>query len=362
MSARSAASRTGPSSRRTSLSLALALLVVIAIAVGLATATGDAARTPVAPRPTPASAARALTFDRLPDLVAQAQPQVVTILARGTAGDGQGSGVIWDREGTIVTNAHVVAGATSISVALASGDRLAAKVRASDPRSDVAVLTVGRRGLPAATFAKKLPRPGELALAIGSPLGLENTVTAGIVSGLHRSVPSGGQTPALVDLIQTDAPISPGNSGGALVNGKGLVVGLNVAYIPPEARAVSIGFAIPAPTVSSVVKQLLATGTVRHAFLGVTPAPLTPVLAQQFGLTRSEGVLVLEVVSGSGAARAGMRPGDLIVGIDRRPVRTVEDLYAEFRKHMSGERIELKLVNGQSERQVTVTLGERPPA
>jgi S1-C subfamily serine protease len=342
--------------------LALALLVVIAVAVGLATAAGDAARAPAAPRPKPASAPQALTFDRLPDLVARAQPQVVTILARGPAGEGQGSGVIWDREGTIVTNAHVVAGATRISVALASGDRLAAKLRASDPLSDVAVLTVGRRGLPAATFATKLPRPGELALAIGSPLGLENTVTAGIVSGLHRSVPSGGQTPALVDLIQTDAPISPGNSGGALVNGKGLVIGLNVAYIPPEARAVSIGFAIPAQTVSSVVKQLLASGTVRHAFLGITPAPLTPALAQQFGLTRSEGVLVLDVVPNSGAARAGIRPGDLLVAIERRPVRTVEDLYAELRKHTSGERIDLKIANAQNERHVTVTLSERPPA
>jgi serine protease DegQ len=346
--------------RRASLLFAVALLVAIAVTVGLATATGGAAPTPVVPPPAPPAVSQALTFDRLPDLVARAQPKVVTIFARGPAGEGQGSGVIWDREGTIVTNAHVVDGATSISVALASGDRLAAKLRARDPLSDVAVLTVGRRGLPAATFAKKLPRPGEFALAIGSPLGLENTVTAGIVSGLHRSVPSGGQTPALVDLIQTDAPISPGNSGGALVNGKGVVIGLNVAYIPPEARAVSIGFAIPAPTVSSVVTQLLEAGTVRHAFLGITPAPLTPALAQQFGLTRSEGVLVLEAVPGSGAARAGVQPGDLIVAIERRPVRTVEDLYAELRKHTSGKQIDLTIVTAQKERHVAVTLSERP--
>ena len=336
----------------------LALLVATVVAVGFATSNGDAARTKAPPRPAPA----VVTFDRLPGLVARVQPQVVTILARGPGGDGQGSGVIWNRNGTIVTNAHVVAGATSISVALASGDRLAAKVRASDPLSDVAVLSVGRAGLPAASFAKALPRPGELALAIGSPLGLENTVTAGIVSGLHRSVPSGGQTPALVDLIQTDAPISPGNSGGALVNAKGLVIGLNVAYIPPEARGVSIGFAIPAETVASVVKQLLASGTVRHAFLGITPAPLTPALAQQFGLTRSEGVVVLDVVANAGAARAGVRPGDLIVAVGSRPIRTVEDLYAELRKHASGARLDLKLVNGQRERQVTVTLTERPPS
>jgi S1-C subfamily serine protease len=170
--------RAEPGSHRASLLLALALLAATAVAVGLATATGDAARTPAASRPAPPAAAQTSTVDRLPDLVARARPKVVTILARGPAAQGQGSGVIWDREGTIVTNAHVVAGATRISVALANGERLAAKLRASDPLSDIAVLTVGRRGLPAAVFAKKLPRPGELALAIGSPLGLENTVTA----------------------------------------------------------------------------------------------------------------------------------------------------------------------------------------
>lgn len=348
------------STRRASLALTLALFAAVVLAVGLWTSNGDAARTPAPPRPSPIAASQPMTFDRLPDLVARVQPQVVTILARGPGGEGQGSGVIWNRDGTIVTNAHVVAGATSISVALANGDRVAAKLRASDPLSDVAVLTVSRKGLPAASFAKKLPRAGELALAIGSPLGLENTVTAGIVSGLHRSVPSGGQTPALVDLIQTDAPISPGNSGGALINAKGVVIGLNVAYIPPEARAVSIGFAIPAQTVASVVKQLLASGTVRHAFLGITPAPLTPLLAQQFGLTRSEGVVVLDVVPSSGAARAGVRAGDLIVGINARPIRTVEDLYAELRRHSSGARVDVKIVKGQNERQVTVTLSGRP--
>jgi serine protease DegQ len=130
----------------------------------------------------------------------------------------------------------------------------------------------GRSGLPAASFAPRLPRVGELAIAMGSPLGFANPVTSGIVSGLHRSLPSAGQTPALVDLIQTDAPISPGNSGGALLNAHGRVIGINVAFIPPAARAVSIGFAIPAPTVAV------------HAFLGVQPAEVTPQLAQQFGL------------------------------------------------------------------------------
>lgn len=130
----------------------------------------------------------------------------------------------------------------------------ARRSKATDPLYDLAVVTVERHGLPAATFADALPRVGELAVAMGSPLGFTNTVTAGIVSALHRSIPSGGQAPSLVDLLQTDAAISPGNSGGALVNGEGKVMGINVAYIPPQAQPVSIGFAIPAPTVVDDVK------------------------------------------------------------------------------------------------------------
>jgi S1-C subfamily serine protease len=268
--------------------------------------------------------------------------------------------VIWDKKGTIVTDAHVVEGAASVQVALANGERLPAAVRATDPISDLAVVTVSRTGLPAATFAKTLPRPGELAIAIGSPLGFDSTVTAGIVSGLNRALPSGGQTPALVDLIQTDAPISPGNSGGALVNGRGEIMGINVAYIPPQAQAVSIGFAIPAPTVASVVPQLLATGKIDHAFLGIQAAPVTPALAQQFGVARADGAVVLEVTSGSAAARAGLRPGDVIVQLGRSAVRSVEDVYAALRRHRPGDRIDLRFVRAGSERLVQVTLGERP--
>jgi S1-C subfamily serine protease len=136
----------------------------------------------------------------------------VAIHVAVAGGEGAGSGVIWSEDGLVVTNNHVVEGADEIEVGLLTGERLPATVRATDPRSDLAVLEVERDGLPAATFADGLPRVGELALALGSPLGFESTVTAGIVSGLGRAVPSGGQTPALVDLIQTDAAISPGNS------------------------------------------------------------------------------------------------------------------------------------------------------
>ncbi len=148
-------------------------------------------------------------------LVEQVQPSVVSVAVEAGASQGEGSGVIWDDDGRIVTNDHVVAGSRQVEVVLASGDRLPAEVTASSRDFDLAVLQVERRGLPAAAFADELPVVGELAVAIGTPLGFENSAAVGIVSGLHRSIPSGGRTPALVDLIQTDAPISPGNSGGA---------------------------------------------------------------------------------------------------------------------------------------------------
>jgi serine protease DegQ len=258
------------------------------------------------------------SFDRIPEIVDDVEPSVVAVTTDG----GEGSGVIWDDQGTIVTNNHVVAGATTVEVALASGARLPAEVQAFDERSDVAVLHVKREGLPAARFEPKLPDVGELAVAMGNPAGFEQSVTAGIVSGLHRSIPSGGRTPALVDLIQTDAAISPGNSGGALVNEDGLVIGMNVAYLPPaESGAVAIGFAIPSGTVVSVVRQLLNRGKVERAYLGVVyGTQITPELNQQFGIGADEGVSVDDVEGP--AARAGIEAGDVIVSLEGQKIAT----------------------------------------
>jgi serine protease DegQ len=299
-------------------------------------------------------------FGRIPEIVRAVSPTVVAVLVSGDQGTGEGSGVIWGADGVMVTNNHVVEGAQEIAVVLATGQRLDAEVVATDPLTDLAVLDVDREGLPTATFADALPQVGELAVAIGNPLGLENTVTAGIVSGLHRAVPSGGNTPALVDLLQTDAAISPGNSGGALVNAGGQVIGINVAYIPPQARAVSIGFAIPSPTVIDIVRQLLDSGEVRHAFLGVGPAPLTPELAQQFGIDVEEGIVVLNVVEGSGAAEASIQPGDVLVAADGEPLRSVEDLFALLRDRDPGDELELELLRDGERETVTATLTDRP--
>jgi S1-C subfamily serine protease len=291
----------------------------------------------------------------IPDLVDELQPSVVSIVLDG----GEGSGVIV-AEDTVVTNAHVVGDADEVQVVLASGRRVDADVEAVDIRTDLAVLSLPGESLPAARFAERLPRVGELAVALGNPLGFENTVTAGIVSGLHRALPSSGQTPALIDLIQTDAAISPGNSGGALVNASGEVIGINVAYIPPEARAVSIGFAIASATVTSVVEQLRKNGRVRHAFLGVQPGDLTPQLSERFGIDAESGVLVVAITSDSPAGKAGIEEGDVIVALDGREVLIVEDLLSRLREHEPGDRIRIAVVRDGERREFGVTLADRP--
>ena len=185
-------------------------------------------------------------------------------------------------------------------------------------------------------------------------------MSAGIVSGVHRNIPSGGQTPALVDLLQTDAAISPGNSGGALVGLDGKVIGINVAYIPPSAQAVSIGFAIPAATVKDVVPQLISTGRVRHAFLGIRPADLTAEVARRFNVSVKEGVIVLEVVPGSPSERDGIHPGDVIIALGGKKTPTVEDLYSALRDREPGERVTLAIVRAGSDITRAVTLTARP--
>jgi serine protease DegQ len=338
--------------------------VAVALVAGVAGCTGDRVR-PISDAPPPQTAASGggggqggAVSGNIPDIVRRVQPSVVTIITS----QGLGSGVVWSRDGVIVTDQHVVEGNDQVQVAFADGRRVAADVRASDQVTDLAVVRAQRSGLPAATFQQRLPQVGELAVAIGSPLGFENTVTAGIISGLHRQIPgSGQQTQSLVDLIQTDAPISPGNSGGALVNGRGEVVGISEAFIPPSQGAVSIGFATPAATVVNVVGQLLRSGRAQHAFMGIQPGDLTPQIAQQLGVSASAGVVVLDVVGGGPADKAGIRPGDVITALDGKQLATVEDFLAALRPHRPGDVVTCSYLRGNSSREAKVTLADRPP-
>lgn len=296
-------------------------------------------------------------FATIPEIVNEVEPSVVTVFTQ----EGLGSGVVYKEDGLILTNQHVVGKAENVEIAFADGQRIPGTVLAADAVTDLALVRVDRKGLPAATFEEKLPRVGELAVVIGSPLGFENTATAGIVSALARSIPgSAQQSQSLVDLIQTDAAISPGNSGGAVVNAQGDVIGISEAYIPPEAGAVSLGFAIPAATAVSVAEQLLEDGTAEHAFLGLRPATITAQIAQRLGLKDASGVVVLSVVDNGPAAEAGIRAGDVLMSIDGVELKNAEDLLAALRKLTPGEAVTATVLRGSEKTDVQITPGDRP--
>jgi serine protease DegQ len=337
--------------RRHRMRLSLAAVVAVALMTagwGLATVTANAptaTATPADPAPS------------VPKIVADVSPSVVTVLTDR----GIGSGVIYRAAGVILTNHHVVGDATTVEVEFADGRRDTGTVTATDPDTDLALIHVNRSDLPAARFDTRLPAIGAQALALGSPLGFEKSVTAGIISGLHRSIPgSARDSAALVDLMQTDAPVSPGNSGGALVDGQGHVNAIVDAYIPPAQGAVAIGFAIPGATAVSVADQLLKTGRVEHAFIGVQPAQLTPALASQLGIQAQTGVLVYGVSRDGPASQAGIRPGDVLLTIGGKPVETVEDLYARLRENQPGDTITLGLARDYDTHQAHVTLSAKP--
>jgi serine protease DegQ len=295
-------------------------------------------------------------FAPVVNIVKQSQSSVVTVLTE----NGLGSGIIYSADGYIVTNNHVVASGSQYTVAFASGEQVPATLVGTDPQTDVAVLKVDKTGLPAATFEQNLPQVGQLAVAIGSPLGFENTVTVGIVSGLQRTIPGSAQeSQALVDLIQTDAAISPGNSGGALVDANDQVIGMNVAYIPPTSSAVSIGFAIPATTVTSVADDLISGKQVQHAFLGIRYAALTNQIAQQYNINADHGLVVLEVQANSPAQTAGLKPGDVILTVDGKDMNQVEDLIAALHSHAPGDVIPIAIQRNNQPQTVQVTLGNQ---
>jgi S1-C subfamily serine protease len=313
----------------------------------------------------PAASQPAESSNRIPQIVERVQPSIVTIFTEkrtGSAGasQGVGSGVIYRADGVILTNHHVVADATRTEVALADGSRVPGRIIASDPDTDLAVIRVDREGLPAARFHKALPQVGELAVVLGSPLGFEKTVTAGIVSGLHRSIPGSAlETRSLVDLIQTDAAISPGNSGGAMVDADGRVLGISVAYVPPQQGAVAVGFAIPAETATRVADELLEHGRVRHAYLGLQPAALTPEIARQLHVTGG-GVLVYALAPEGPAAKAGIRPGDVLTAVDTEKVASVEELFAALRQHDPGERVAISYLRDGDTRTTQAQITDRP--
>ena len=269
-----------------------------------------------------------------------------------------GSGVIISPRGYILTNQHVVEAADEIEVALSDGKKLSAKVVGSDPETDLAVLHVDAQNLPPITLgqAAKL-RVGDVVLAIGNPLGVGQTVTMGIISALHRT---GLRINTFENFIQTDAAINQGNSGGALIDTSGNLVGINTAILSQSGGSIGIGFAIPVSTAKQVMDQLIATGSVTRGWVGVELQDITPELAESFKYGSTAGVLVAGVQRGSPADRAGIKPGDIVLTVDGKQVHDPDSMRGLIVALAPGRHIRIKLKRGQSEMELPVQVGKRP--
>ncbi|BAU11660.1 peptidase S1 and S6, chymotrypsin/Hap [Leptolyngbya sp. NIES-3755] len=280
--------------------------------------------------------------------------------------NGTGSGFIISADGKILTNAHVVEGADRVSVILKDGRTFEGRVVGSDPVTDVAVVRIQANQLPIARLGNSEQlNPGEWVIAIGNPLGLENTVTMGIVSATGRSSSEIGVADKRVDFIQTDAAINPGNSGGPLLNSRGEVIGMNTAIIQ---GAQGLGFAIPIHRVQQISDQLIATGRVEHTYLGVRLLTLTPDVKRNLnqdpnsGLTVEEerGVLVVRVMPNSPAARAGLRSGDVIKRLGDRSIQNSEDLQRKVQESRVGNNLQLGVRRQGRDMNLTVRVEALP--
>ncbi|MGE0814729.1 MAG: S1C family serine protease [Vicinamibacterales bacterium] len=290
-------------------------------------------------------------------------PAVVRVDASGAAragrrrarGQASGSGFVVAPDGLVLTNSHVVEGAAAITVTTANGGRLTADLIGDDPHTDLALLRVSAPDLTAAPLGDSTAlRVGQLVVAIGNPLGLEHTVTAGVVSALGRSLRA--RTVRLIEnLIQTDAALNPGNSGGPLVAAStGAVVGVNTAVVR---GGQGIAFAVPAATAARVIPAILRHGRVRRSFLGVVghEAPIPRRVVRAHGLPLERGLAVTDVAAGSPAERAGLARGDVIVGLDGTPVAGADDLHRLLTEALIDRPIDLRVLRAERDRHLAVT-------
>jgi S1-C subfamily serine protease len=360
---------------------------------------GDDAETPVFPTQTRAlSAGQPTTFRRDPgpltirEIYRRAAPGVVQVTSTTlTQGDvdplfgfplpqeeqrAQGSGFVIDESGLVVTNFHVVEGATDIDVSFSNQESMKARIVGTDRSTDVALLKVtadARALTPLELGNSDQVQVGDSVVAIGNPFGLERSVTAGIVSALQRTIESPADTP-IDRVIQTDAQINRGNSGGPLLDAAGRVIGVNTQIASETGGNVGIGFAVPINTVSEVVGQLRRKGRVDHAELGIVPQAITKEIADLFRLPTDRGLLVAGIKEGTAAARAGIRAGesqvvvageswvidgDILLRADGKPLLTASDLQRAVAAKKPGQRMKLELYRGDEKRTVTVVLTRR---
>ena len=269
-----------------------------------------------------------------------------------------GSGVIVSTSGYVITNHHVVEAADEIEVTLADGKKLLAKLVGNDPDTDLAVLRVDSENLPAITFgSSETLRVGDVVLAIGSPFGFSQTVTSGIVSALGRT---GLGINTFENFIQTDAAINPGNSGGALIDASGSLVGINTAIFSRSGGSMGIGFAIPVSTAKMVLDQIVKSGSVTRGWIGVEVQEITPPIAESFKLGGTRGALIAGVLRGGPADKAGVKPGDVLVEVQGRPVADPAGMLNLIAALPPGQPAKLRLKRQGQEVDATITVGRRP--
>ena len=320
----------------------------------------------------------------LPDLFAKVDKSVVQITDSDETDplDSRlGSGFVYDTNGHIITNNHVVSGGGRLDVTFPDGTVYRASLIGSDPFTDLAVLYLEdvppEKLAPLPLADSSAIRVGEQVAAIGNPFGLSGSMSAGIISGLGRLIPAqeAGDF-SIPDVIQTDAPINPGNSGGPLLNMRGEVIGINSAIFSTTGQFAGVGFAIPSNTIDKVVPSLITSGSFRHPWLGVAGSDMTPGIADRLGLKEPRGFLVMEVVAGSPAEQAGIRAGDedatidgvpiklggdVIVGVDNKTVRKIDDILVYLQREKAvGDELQLTILRDGQEMQITAVLGARP--
>lgn len=277
---------------------------------------------------------------------------------------GLGSGFVIDPNGRILTNAHVVNNADTVTVSFSDGRTFEGKVVGKDPVSDVAVVQIQGNNLPAVEIANPdSVRPGQWAIAIGNPLGLQQTVTVGVISAIDRSLNLSTRPSSY---IQTDAAINPGNSGGPLLNARGQVIGINTAIIQ---GAEGLGFAIPIDTAQRIAQQLITQGKVEYPYLGIEMLPITPEIQQRLNndpnsnirIQADQGLLIVRVISGSPAAKAGLRVGDVIQEINNQPITTANQVLQILDKNGVGSNLQFKVLRNGQTLQFTVRPEALPP-
>ena len=279
---------------------------------------------------------------------------------------GLGSGFIIDKQGHILTNYHVIEGADKINITLPDGRNFVGTVQGMDPRSDLAIVKIKAKNLPTVMLGDSdLLQVGEWVVALGNPFGHvlkspKPTVTVGVVSALHRQIPAPGGERGYLDMVQTDAAINPGNSGGPLCDINGKVIGINVVIFSTSGGYQGVGFAIPVNHAKNILNDLIKGIEVAYGWLGVSAQEITPAIAEYFNLPDRKGALIAEVLPDSPAEKAGLKEGDIVTGINKKPVDTLHDLLRVVGNIKVGQTVSVEIIRDKVKKGVTVKVGKRP--